>query len=45
MGESGPCPEESIPEEIVREAIEQACLTELEALNPGNVHVHAEGMT
>ncbi len=43
MGESGPCPEESIPEEIVREAIEQACLTELEALKPGNVHVHAEG--
>ncbi len=34
---------ESIPEENVREAIQQACLTELEALKPGNVHVHAEG--
>ena len=38
MAKGGPCSEES-----VRDAIEQACLRELEALKPGNVHVYAEG--
>jgi triphosphoribosyl-dephospho-CoA synthase len=43
MAEGGPCSQENVPEESVRDAIEQACLRELEALKPGNVHVHAEG--
>lgn len=43
MGEDGPCSGESVREESVREAIEWACITELEALKPGNVHVHAGG--
>ncbi len=38
MAEGRPCSEKS-----VRDAIEQACLRELEALKPGNVHVYAEG--
>lgn len=29
--------------DAVRDAFESACLDELEALKPGNVHVHAEG--
>ena len=33
----------SVPEEIVRDAIQEACVRELEALKPGNVHVHADG--
>ena len=34
---------ESVSEETARDAIQEACVRELEALKPGNVHVHADG--
>ena len=31
------------PSDAVTDAVEEACLTEIEALKPGNVHVYADG--